>query len=40
MAQTVDQYVTELSENRQEQIRTVREVILSSLPEGYKEVMN
>ena len=40
MAQTVDQYITELSENRQEQIRTVREVILSSLPEGYREVMN
>ncbi|MFC1899439.1 nitroreductase family protein [Chloroflexota bacterium] len=39
-AATVIQYLSKLPENRKETIRTVREVILKNLPEGYEEVMN
>jgi len=40
MAETVDQYISELPEDRKEPIRSVRDTILDSLPEGYEEVMN
>lgn len=39
-AETVNQYIEELPEDRKEPIRIVRETILKSLPEGYEEVMN
>ena len=39
-ASTVEQYLNELPEARQEAMRTVREVIIRNLPEGYEEVMN
>ena len=39
-AKTVDQYLQSLPEERREAIRSVREVILENLPEGYEEVMN
>ena len=39
-AETVDQYIAELPEDRKDPIREVRETILNSLPEGYEEVMN
>ena len=39
-AQTVDQYLAELPEDRREQIETVRETILRNLPAGYEETMN
>ena len=39
-AETVDQYIVELPEDRKEPIREIRETILDSLPEGYEEVMN
>lgn len=39
-ATTVEQYLTELPEDRRDQIAAVREVILENLPEGYEEVMN
>ena len=38
-AQTVDQYLAELTPDRQEAISTVRSVILDNLPEGYQETM-
>ncbi|UCD10048.1 MAG: DUF1801 domain-containing protein [Dehalococcoidales bacterium] len=39
-AETVDQYLAELPENRKDPLRKVREVILDSLPQGYEEAMN
>jgi uncharacterized protein YdhG (YjbR/CyaY superfamily) len=39
-ASTVDEYLAELPEDRREAIKTVRQVILDHLPEGYEEVMN
>ena len=39
-ASTVEQYLSELPDDRREAIETVREVILKNLPEGYEEVMN
>lgn len=37
---TVEQYISELPEERKEAIATVREVIVENLPAGYEEVMN
>ncbi len=39
-ASTVEEYLTELPEERREAIEAVRQVILENLPEGYQEVMN
>ena len=39
-AETIEQYIAELPEDRKDPIREVRETILNSLPEGYEEVMN
>ena len=39
-ATTVEGYISELSEERQEAVSTVREVVLANLPEGYEEVMD
>lgn len=39
-AQTVDEYLAELPEERREAIARVRETILENLPDGYEEVMN
>jgi hypothetical protein len=39
-AATVQQYLNQLPEDRRAVINRVREVILSSLPEGYREAMN
>ena len=39
-ASSGDEYLTELSGDRWEAIRTVRQVILKNLPKGYEEVMN
>lgn len=38
-AQTVTDYLAELSEDRRKSIQTVRKVIKKHLPKGYKEVM-
>jgi hypothetical protein len=39
-ASTVEQYLAELPETRQEAMETVRAVVLRNLPKGYEEVMN
>jgi uncharacterized protein YdhG (YjbR/CyaY superfamily) len=39
-AKTVDEYLSDLPDNRLEAIETVRDVILENLPEGFEEVMN
>ncbi len=39
-AATVDQYLSELSDDRLEAVEAVRDVILENLPEGYEEAMN
>lgn len=39
-AKTVEEYLKEIPEDRQEAISKVREVILKNLPKGYVEVMN
>jgi uncharacterized protein YdhG (YjbR/CyaY superfamily) len=39
-AATVDQYLSELPDDRLEAIETVRDVILENLPEGYEEAVN
>jgi len=39
-ASTVEQYISELSEERREAVTTVRDVVLENLPEGYEEVMD
>lgn len=36
-AQTVAEYLNELSEDRKQQIQEVRKIILENLPEGYEE---
>ena len=38
-AETVEDYLAELPEDRRETVRAVREVILANLPEGYLEGM-
>lgn len=39
-AQTVEEYLNELPEERREIISTVRDVVLKNLPDGYRETMN
>ena len=39
-AKSVEQYLTELPEDRRKEIESVRQVILENLPEGYEEAMN
>ncbi len=39
-ASTVEEYLTELPEERRAAIEAVRQVILKNLPGGYEEVMN
>jgi len=39
-ATTVEQYVSELADDRSSAIKTVRRTILDHLPEGYVETMN
>jgi len=39
-ASTVEQYLSELPDDRQEAVAAVREIIIDNLPEGYEEVMN
>ncbi|MGD8456096.1 MAG: DUF1801 domain-containing protein [Anaerolineales bacterium] len=39
-AETIEQYIKELPEDRREAIKAVRKVILENLTEGYEEVMN
>ncbi len=39
-AATVDQYLSELPDNRLEAIEAVRDVILENLPDGFEEAMN
>ena len=40
VASSVDQYLSELSEERSTALEAVRHVILENLPVGYEEVMN
>jgi len=37
---SVDQYLADLPDDRQEAIREVRQAILENLPAGYEEAMN
>ncbi len=39
-AKTVEQYISQLPEDRREAIKQTRKTILENLPEGYEEVMN
>lgn len=39
-AETVDQYLAELPDDRRDAIAEVRDVVLDHLPEGYVETMN
>ena len=39
-AATIQQYLAEMPEDRQEAITQVRETILNNLPEGYEEAIN
>ncbi len=39
-ANTVEEYLAELPEDRRRAIKEVRRTILNNLPEGYEEVMN
>ena len=39
-AETVDEYLDSLPEDRRDQVGQVREVILENLPDGYVETMN
>ena len=39
-AKTVDEYIAELTPERQQDIRAVRKVIQENIPDGYEEVMN
>ena len=39
-AKTVDEYIAELTLERQQDIRAVRKVIQENIPDGYEEVMN
>ena len=38
-AETVDEYLAELSEERRSAIASVRQVILDNLPDGYQDMM-
>jgi hypothetical protein len=38
-AETVDQYLAELPEERRAALSSVRQVVLDSLPQGYEEMM-
>lgn len=38
-ATTVDEYLTELGDDRREAVGAVRQVILNNLPDGYEEIM-
>ena len=37
---TVDEYLSELPEDRRQTVEMVRRTILENLPDGYEEVMN
>lgn len=37
---TVDQYLAELPDDRRDAVESVRDVIVTNLPEGYEETMN
>ncbi len=39
-AATVEEYLDELSAERRDAVSTVREVVLSNLPDGYEEIMD
>ena len=39
-AQTIEEYLAELPDDRREAVEEVRKTILSSLPDGYEESMN
>jgi uncharacterized protein YdhG (YjbR/CyaY superfamily) len=39
-ANTVEEYLAELPDERREMVETVRQVILENLPKGYEEAMN
>ena len=39
-AATVEQYLSELPDDRLEAVETVRDVILANLPDGFEEAMN
>lgn len=39
-ATTVEEYLSELPDERRNAIKIVRQVILENLPDGYEEVMN
>ncbi|MFY0626225.1 MAG: hypothetical protein JXR07_08025 [Reichenbachiella sp.] len=39
-AKTVSEYLNEIPQERSDQLKKVREVILTNLPEGIKETMN
>ena len=39
-AKTVDEYIAELPQERQQDIRAVRKMVRENLPDGYEEVMN
>ena len=39
-AATVEEYLSELPQDRREAVESVRQVILDNLPPGYEEVMN
>ncbi len=39
-ASTVEEYLDELSAERRDAVSTVREVVLSNLPDGYEEIMD
>ena len=39
-AKTVEEYISSLPDDRRQAISTVREIILSNLPDGYEEAMN
>ena len=39
-ASTVEEYLSDLPDDRREAIEVVRDVVLANLPEGYEEAMN
>ena len=39
-AESVEQYLAELSEDRRKTLVKVRQVILENIPDGYEEAMN
>jgi hypothetical protein len=39
-ATTVDEYLSELPDERRIALETVRDTILANLPDGFEEVMN